>query len=282
MDALGTFIREKPSGCLYHYTGADGLIGVVENRNLRATDYRHLNDRKEHRIGARMLQEEVRTSGLADNHRDAFERLVANTQKGYFVLSFSESEDQLSQWRAYCPGGSGYALGFEQKNDLFSLAEQHSFNLIRCVYDRSKQRSLCKYLVDSFTEGMVTRQSWWSGKDVASRARAFFERYEWNLALALVMSALKHKGFEEEREWRLVSQYPNDGLYGVSFRPGRFGVTPFFELPIAAEEGPWRIDEITIGPTANRAAARSALDLLLSRNQAIAGRINLSRTPLRH
>jgi hypothetical protein len=47
---------------------------------------------------------------------------------------------------------------------------------------------------------------------VAASVKAFFERYRWNLALALVMSALKHSGFEEEKEWRLVSQYPDEAL----------------------------------------------------------------------
>jgi hypothetical protein len=44
---------------------------------------------------------------------------VAETQKGCFVSSFSERGDQLSQWRAYCPGGKGYSLGFRQNNALF-------------------------------------------------------------------------------------------------------------------------------------------------------------------
>lgn len=281
MDALDTFIREKPSGCLYHYTGAAGLIGIVQSGKLWASDYRHLNDRHEYRIGARLLEEEIRSSPLADPQRKAFDKLVAKTQKACFVLSFSELGDQLSQWRAYSPGGNGCALGFEQGNALFASARQHSFNLIRCEYDPQKQRKLCRYLVQSFIEGMVTRQSWWHGKNAVSNVRAFFERYQWNLALALVMSALKHRGFEEGKEWRLVSQYPDEALYGVSFRPGRFGVTPYFELPLDSKKGPRRIEEIIIGPTSNRAAARAAVELLLSKNDTQAGRIRLSDTPLR-
>ena len=87
------------------------------------------------------------------------------------------------------------------------------------------------------------------------------------------MSALKHKGFEEEKEWRLVSQYPEEALYGVSFRSGRFGITPYFELPI---------DEIIIGPTSNRTVSRAALDILLSKSEMVVGRIKISNTPLRH
>ncbi|MGD0156851.1 MAG: DUF2971 domain-containing protein [Terracidiphilus sp.] len=283
MNALDRFIREKPSGCLYHYTGAAGLIGIVRSGKLWATDYRHLNDRKEYQIGAKLLQDELRGSPLSEKQRNAFERLVSDTQRGCFVLSFSERGDQLSQWRAYCPSGNGYALGFGQQNALFSSAKQHSFNLVRCEYDHREQQKLCQYLVESFMEGMASRQnSLGQASTVESRVRTFFQRYQWNLALALVMSALKHSGFEEEREWRLVSQYPEDALYGVSFRPGRFGVTPYFELPMATGDTPRQIDEIIIGPTSNRAASRPALSLLLSKSDTTVGRIRVSHTPLRH
>lgn len=284
MEALDRFMREKPSGSLYHYTGAAGLLGIVESRTLWATDYRHLNDRKEYRIGAKLLEDELCRHRLEEKHRRAFERLVAETQKTCYVLSFSEMGDQLSQWRAYCPGGNGYALGFKQSNALFASAKQHSFNLVRCAYDLQEQKKLCVYLVESFREGMITKQSWWpQEKGVPSRVRAFFTRYQWNLALALVMAALKHRGFEEEREWRLVSQYPEEALYGVAFRPGRFGITPYFALPLNLKEDEGlHIDEIVIGPTANRVASRAALDVLLAKREIAVGRIKISQTPLRH
>jgi hypothetical protein len=70
---------------------------------------------------------------------------------------------------------------------------------------------------------MITKQSWWpSEKAVPSKVPAFSTRFQRNLALALVMSTLKHRGFKEEREWRLVSQYSEEALYGLAFRPGRF------------------------------------------------------------
>jgi hypothetical protein len=96
------------------------------------------------------------------------------------------------------------------------------------------------------------------------------------------MSALKHTGFEEEKEWRLVSQYPSDALYGMSFRPGRFGITPYFELPLDLNKCPRVIDEIVIGPTSNRTASREALEVLLLKTNTTADLIKLSRTPLRN
>lgn len=282
MGALDTFIREKPTGRLYHYTTAAGLIGIVQKGNLWASDYRHLNDRQEYRLGARLLQNEVLASGLDGKQRVAFNRLVEQTQRGCYVVSFSESRDQLSQWRAYCPGGNGYSLGFGAQNPLFASATQHSLNLIRCQYSSDRQRELSKYLVQTFIEGMVSNKTWSTGKDTPSRIRAFFERYQWGLAVALVVSAVKHPGFEEEKEWRLVSQYPDDALYGVSFRPGRFGVTPFFELPTGTKDEPSIIDEIIIGPTSSKQATRAALNLLFSKNKTQVRSIKFSNIPLRN
>jgi hypothetical protein len=183
MRLLDRFVNERPSGLLYHYTGANGLIGILKDRKLWATDHRHLNDRKEHRIGATLLQEEFGRRSFDPKNQTVFDSLVAHTRRGYFVLSFSEWGDLLSQWRAYCPGGYGYSLGFAQNNRLFTSAKDHHFNLIRCEYEPAKQRKLCTYLVDAFEEGMVG--SWHPEGDVAERIKGFLARYQWNLALAL-------------------------------------------------------------------------------------------------
>jgi hypothetical protein len=80
-----------------------------------------------------LLEDELGRHRRAEKHRSAFVRPVAETQKICNVLSLSEMGDQLSQWRAYCPGGNGYALGFGQSNAIFASARQHSFDLVHCV-----------------------------------------------------------------------------------------------------------------------------------------------------
>ena len=281
MNALGHFVREKPDGLLFHYTSAAGIIGILQNRELWATEYRHLNDRQEYRIAARLLSDELDNSHLTKTQRHAFGRMITEVQERCFILSFSERGDQLSQWRAYCPGGNGYSLGFDQSNDLFASAHQHSFNLIRCEYDPPKQRKLCKFLIESFLEETGRTPDAPTKSDFPERVKSLLQRYEWGYALAMVTSSLKHHGFNEEKEWRLVSQYPEEALYGVAFRPGRFGVTPYFKLPLQVKEGTQRLEQVVIGPTANRAAAKAALVILLEKYETEAKTIRLSGTPLR-
>jgi hypothetical protein len=281
MNALETLLQEKPLGNLYHYTSASGLIGMIQNGKIWATDHRHLNDRKEHRLGLTLLQKELNSRKLDEKDRKLFDAIISETQKGYFVVSFSECADLLSQWRAYCPGGNGYALGFSQSNMLFKSARQHNFNLIRCIYDARKQQQLCKHVIDGFIEIKPHLRINPPNIDVESTAGAWFTSYQWEFALISVVSSLKHEGFEEEREWRLVSQYPDESLYGVSFRAGRFGVTPYFELPIYEKNSDSKINEIIIGPTSNRSASRAALEMFVTKNKLEVEKIRLSRTPLR-
>ena len=50
-----------------------------------------------------------------------------------FVASFSENGDQLSQWRAYCPKGNGFSIGFRY-SDLSYLLKTTGFRLVKCIY----------------------------------------------------------------------------------------------------------------------------------------------------
>lgn len=291
MQAIEDLIGQTPGACLYHYTSPDGMIGIVENRNLWATDYRHLNDRQEYRFGAKLLLQELDRRKVNEDVRRVFFDLVQFRQSGCFVLSFSEHGDRLSQWRAYCAGGSGFSLGFQQESDFFKLAKREAFHLVRCEYDPKRQRTLCSELVSSFIEHRIEiERAPWSDGDPFSALKNLFEPYNWTFRLAIVLASLKHRGFEEEREWRLVSQHTQRLLPRVSFRTGRFGVTPFFKLSLSegqrtpkglAWDSILQLDDVVIGPTPNRRASRTALEMLLLKNRTLARDIRHSKTPLR-
>jgi hypothetical protein len=64
----------------------------------------------------------------------------------------------------------------------------------------------------------------------------------------LFHAAAKHKGFEEEREWRFVSQFPADFADNLNYRQGSYGLTPFYKIPLSVQNAEVRIDHIRIGP----------------------------------
>jgi hypothetical protein len=82
---------------------------------------------------------------------------------------------------------------------------------------------------------------------------------------SLITNALriKHPGFAEEREWRLI----DNARMEPQFRHGTFGVTPYLvaTLPAHWKKAPLGIAEVIVGPTPNPEATLTSIrDLLLA------------------
>jgi hypothetical protein len=125
---------------LYHYTTPVGLIGIVEDKGLWATDVEFVNDAQELRFGREELGKALlekanelspagssaTVAGGPDESRATVMRSVADHLEpggiflrkpahSVYVACFCEEGDLLSQWRAYGPSG-GYAIGFRTSN----------------------------------------------------------------------------------------------------------------------------------------------------------------------
>lgn len=130
-----------PPATLYHYTDAHGLHGIVFSSNdneIWLSDFRSTNDATEGRHVRTLLGESV-TKNLpqnaaaalgdflhyprggiqdeADGMRANF-HWVANNSDQRFLASFSESNNELSQWVHYGAGGKGYCIGVSTESLL--------------------------------------------------------------------------------------------------------------------------------------------------------------------
>jgi hypothetical protein len=112
---------------IYHYTDARAFAGIVEKSTLWATDFRYLNDTQELRFAWDALVEELnkRTESSAE-FAGAYAAQLKALQKvnvenlktaehSVFVACFSESPDDLNQWRNYANDGAGLALEFDSE-----------------------------------------------------------------------------------------------------------------------------------------------------------------------
>ncbi|WP_141563155.1 DUF2971 domain-containing protein [Teichococcus rhizosphaerae] len=124
-DNINTKQKENNSGKnVYHYTDANGLIGIMKNESLWATNVNFLNDRREFSYVRDLFEESVQE--IDDTKKKLLEKIsnyhnswLENSDiDGVFVLCFCEDGNLLSQWRSYAGSGAGYALGFK-KSDLF-------------------------------------------------------------------------------------------------------------------------------------------------------------------
>lgn len=260
---IQNILDTPPPPRLYHYTSPAGLVGIVTTRTLWATHVRFLNDASELEraldsvrsfIEGR-LQEAPNRSPYSEPDLELLEAMVGRVGVGayaVYVAALTAKDDDLSQWRAYCPAGGGYAVGIPSRR-LRDMATAQGFYLAPCVYDHYLQQAIIKDLVHQYVLSYRRRNA--RGEDAAELRTAISEAFGW--AASRYCAMLKHPAFKEEYEWRLVSLF--DGPHSkICYRAGPTSVVPY--LPFSFLEEPYTTfpdppippDEsfhVTVGPT---------------------------------
>lgn len=277
-------LNEEPNRPLYHYTSVDGLYGILGSQSLRASAIQYLNDSLEfkHALGVargylyRCEKESKQPlTRLLQSLRDQLERIEMFT---VCAFSFSEDGDLLSQWRAYCPPGGGYSIGFHG-NELRRRLIDQGCALVRCVYDNYEQMALIADALDSFIRELPTTE-FPTDEGEFNRLR-FPHDNEMFRRLAPVAPLIKHEKFKEEVEWRAICAYPQtEGR--IQYRKGRVMLIPYVMLPVGSKKTPMPLEEIVIGPTQHYYLAALALGGFLRLNgQATPRGIVQSKVPYR-
>lgn len=282
-----TVARRQPR-VIYHYTSGDGLLGIIDKGAVWASDTRFMNDSEELEmaIAAMARRVELRLGRVSRReNRAAIESALGMAIRSGFsayVASFSEAGNMLSQWRAYAPR-DGVSIGFLTD----ALREIPGFQLARCEYiddgdfvRRPLRRGL--WQIAQELDACVRRLSRLRGKPGGSGAFGeSVEDHRYRCKLELVQCLLhhaiwlKHRGFEEEREWRLARYepayiYPVDPLpeFRPGLRKGALGLTPYLSarLPGKFRGRPLGLYGVILGPSPNgRASASAVREMLKSR-----------------
>jgi hypothetical protein len=160
---------------LYHYTTQEGLLGILRDKCIWATDIRYLNDASEGQIFTNLFLDELNQRPTTDpekppsrlmllaqlmgavdqpeNQAQRVDKVVLNLgldtfswirNQDAFVASFSAEGDLLSQWRAYSGETGGYSIGFARSylksvGVFFLESRKESF------YDDSNPLIACRY-----------------------------------------------------------------------------------------------------------------------------------------
>ena len=259
-------------------------MGIFREKELWATNINHLNDASELRHAMSLLLTEVesrlRNPGLDpesqriwNDHLDGWRRYPPESDSA--VVSFSTNGDQLSQWRAYCPRGNGYSLGFSLA-DLSYARKAAGALLVKCIYDQTEQRELICAVAD-YMEASHRRSKRFDGLGQLG----FLGRTSHKVVAA--MASIKNGGFAEEGEWRLVLEEAKNTP--PRFRTGRFGILPYYGIPLCSRSEKVTFTDVYMGPHAEPGVAERALILFLNA-EANAGtlqnRIKRSATPYRY
>jgi hypothetical protein len=243
-----------------------------------------LNDSKEYElavdIAARILEQR---RDKADNRFDVAlfnvleESLTHSSELEVYVSSFSRNEDQLSQWRAYCPAAGGFAVGFNAIALIGVRNKGQNRFLARCVYDSTKQKQIVDKAINTVLEFADQIH-----KIEGHQDRVLREAYKlFGRVVPLLAPALKDPSFSEENEWRLVSFPESFGDVTIGFRPGRSTLVPYYEHRLSQDNLPMPIDELIVGPTPHVELARHAAQELLSANGLDSVTVSSSSIPYR-
>lgn len=288
---------DDPDKIVFHYTTLDGLLGITESASMWGTNILYLNDASEFSYAKELFSNELR--GFRETNAGSmkgaeseksweyyfFEFLELNINKllpsehfSFFVCSFSEESDLLSQWRGYCKNGSGYSLGFAL-NSLQSRVTQAGFVIKPCVYDMERQTDAIGTLLRKASNRFFAEVGK-TGEDWDDKAK--YIAVDILLEFIQLAPFLKHQKFEEEHEWRIMAKLKTDYVKDlIKFRPGSTMIVPYIEIPLPIKGESLVIDELLIGPTSERELSMASVKLLLKSRNVICSSVKCSTIPYR-
>ncbi|MHA5498457.1 DUF2971 domain-containing protein [Pseudomonas aeruginosa] len=252
---------------LYHYTDANGLLGIIRNKSLWATHIEFLNDSMEFHSGINSINDlcEELEKAYRDSEDDVQREssslypMIRNfvydnlTNRNLYTTSLTKSKDNLRQWMAYCPPNGGYAIAFNKEKILISGEDQRHLKVVCRLedvdYHRKKLREFLD--VDAIVE-CIQRNNFnprLAGAELVHK-------------ILFHCCAIKEAEFENEEETRLVVQSSTKKDHRSQFRTRSGVIIPYFDYPIELD---W-IEEIIIGPTHHMELAQQGLKELLHKN----------------
>jgi hypothetical protein len=276
MGGVRDLLTPPPPATLYHYTTPAGLLGIIENQQIWASHTQYLNDQQEFKHAISIIADEIETMKSEPDytqHRDMLDEMGSvlkdREKMNVCVCSFSEREDMLSQWRAY-GGGAGFSIGFSGAF-LRRISDSKQFWLTKCIYDEGQQRTLMRALLGDVLHENEQRDPNDEDNIPGGNLAAYLNRYA---------PILKHKSFEEEQEWRIITRPLPSTRF--EFRAGTSMLIPFYKLSLSTDADAFHIDEVIVGPTPNSGQSRRSLQSLLVKHKLRKTRVRNTATPFRN
>jgi len=246
---------------IYHYTTFKALESILRGRSLWLSHNSCLNDISEGVHGVEAIfsamennPENQKDLEFLDKYKSAWKMAVKD--EGFYVISFCEEKDALSQWRAYANEGCGIAIGV----DLEYLKRSLGANEIGSAYIMSQ----CGYTEDQYSE--IFAKMYTSFKSLQVK--------ETPLIIGMAASFLKHDAFRIEREIRIVA---GPGV-NTTYRDLGGRIIPYHVLDLANDYS-W-LKEIVVGPCVQQTSIKIAIMGLLNELKAVRS-VSCSNIPFR-
>jgi hypothetical protein len=241
-------------GTVYHYTDAGGLLGMVQNHALWATEVTGMNDPGEFGFGRDRLSKHE----PSEAHRETFERHQETAERlldsDTYVVCATTLYDDVNQWARYTPWPQvGYCVGLDtsislgvvrMKDDSREPNPWHSATSTARWADVIYGKEEASVAFEAFTPwaerflDSAHADALQRPTDDESDAGPQGAEIDASGQLAALTSLIKAIGYAGEREVRIVASTNLDGDY-VKFRSSRYGVVRYVELAAGPTSGPF-------------------------------------------
>lgn len=264
---------------LCHYTNLSGMMGIISSGGLWATNLLFLNDRSELKHGLdcackclEFLDPETYNFDWREDYIEAVREIETYDIYELFAICFCRNADLLSQWRGYGGGQQGISIVFDE------------IKLINIIKDRARPTGsfedessirLDNYLVHTDTVIYSDEQQTFEFKNKISELWNNYPEYVKSLddessqnefsyikyMIGRVAPFFKHRGFEEEEEFRVLIRNLR-GAEAVNFRQNGKLVIPYLDIGLSSL-GKLPITKIVIGPSEDFESVKKSLRYFL-------------------
>lgn len=155
----------------------------------------------------------------------------------------------MSQWRAY-GSDQGYAIEFRKDLLRAALDSQQGF-------PGSRRHIKVRYGSDASTE--VVAEALQEVQKDTNLGHIGVHAHVMALRLTAMLAAIKHPGFSEEREWRIILGFESDNREMVQFRSSPIAIVPFLAVPFPREA----VIGVRVGPGRHVDVRREGLRRML-------------------
>jgi len=271
-------LHDRRPATLYHYTNAQGLLGIVQSHRLWAGDARFLNDPSEIEYAANAIRESIVwvTKHYPSPLPNTFTRQVVADLDGFvaearvYICCFCHKGDLLSQWRGYGAQGGGYSIGFDatdfgDREVSFPLPKPI---LRRVIYKPPVQQRLIRTWLQAacdLSAGKGLARHRHSGARIGWMNHLIFT---FRMLLPEFLLCFKNPEYEEEQEWRLIQfgRVKGKPIIKPEFRASGGRILPYAILDLTHSKDRYKgklpIQAIRFGPTLDPDSTTRSLQLL--------------------
>lgn len=263
---------------VYHYTNINALYEILEKKSLRLTNSEFLNDREEILYSIGIIEKIYETLDKKYMNINLLKRMIEQSLKYKFILSFSINKDSIALWGNYT-NFEGYNIEMNMQEVFETASKRRYISIInsneeayylencldsksfgKVIYDVEKQKVILKELIEALN------YSFNDDIELDSIARNVIRR-EALKTLIHFMNIFKHPGFEQEEEYRLVYTLNKKSYSKLVMFTNRNGViVPYIQIALMDrfnKIGRIPIKSITIGPKSNMQMASKGLKRFL-------------------